>query len=114
MVPKRSTVFSGDKKSRAADNLRCSSQQQVGSSRPCHIKDAKKIWKKLRKCEEISGKYEEEKNNFNKKKIVRCILAEGGGHLHIPVTWKDTNKIWKISRKIKKKHQEIKTFARCI
>ena len=44
-VPKRSTAFSGDKKSRAADNLRGSSQQHVGSSRPCHIKDVKKISK---------------------------------------------------------------------
>ena len=88
-VPKRSTAFSRDKKSRAADTLRGPSQQQVGSSRPCHIKEIKKIWrKKIKKSRKKS-------NNFNKKNFVRCILGEGGGHLHIPVTLKDTKKIWK-------------------
>ena len=60
-VPKRSTAFSGDKKSRAADNLRGSSQQHVGSSRPCHIKDVKKIWKN----EEIK----KEIKQFQQKKL---------------------------------------------
>ena len=93
MVPKRSTVFSGDKKSRAADNLRGSSQQQVGSSRPCHIKDVKKIWKKIKKIWRNIKKIWRRKKQFKKK--LRCILAEGGGHLQIPVTWKATKKIWK-------------------
>ena len=63
MVTKRSTVFSGDKKSRAADNLRGPSQQQVGSSRPCHIKDVKKVWK-------ISRKYEQKSQTISTKKTL--------------------------------------------
>ena len=49
------------------------------------VKNIKKIWKN----QTIS----------TKKNFVRCLLAQSGGHLSIPVTWKDT-------KKISKKYQE--------